>query len=123
VQLTRENTGTNLIRAWENGRVRVDDRWIDGHVIVAPERIVTRWPVSEPAALTLEDLAPAVDLQPDIILLGTGVVMLLPDVDLMGELAAHGIGLEIMGTAAACRTYNVLAQEHRRVVAALFNDG
>ena len=54
-------------------------------------------------------------------LLGTGGAMLLPDVDLMALLAKRGIGLEIMSTAAACRTFNVLVHEQRRVVAALFN--
>jgi len=121
MQLTRESTAVNLIRAWEPGRVRVADRWIDGHVIVTPDRIIEDWRVTQPAGLTLSELAPAVELTPEIILLGTGPAALLPDVDLMGELAAHAIGLEIMSTAAACRTFNVLAQEQRRVVAALFN--
>ena len=47
--------------------------------------------------------------------------MVLPDVDLMAALAARAIGLEIMSTPAACRTFNVLVHERRRVVAALLN--
>jgi uncharacterized protein len=54
-------------------------------------------------------------------LLGTGSEMLLPDVDLMAKLGARSIGLEIMSTPAACRTFNVLLHEQRRVIAALFN--
>ena len=122
LQLTRETAGPNLIRAFEAGRIRVGDRWIEGHMIVAPDRIITEWSVSAPAVLTLADLAPAVELDPEIILLGTGAALLFPDGDLMGELAERAIGLEIMSTAAACRTFNVLAQERRRVVAALFNE-
>ena len=51
-------------------------------------------------------------------LLGTGATLVWPDEDLMAALAARGVGLEIMSTAAACRTYNVLVHERRRVVAA-----
>lgn len=121
MQLTRDTPASNLIRAWEPGRLRIADRWIAGHVIVGSERIVEGWAVASPAALTLADLAPALELVPTIVLLGTGTDRLLPDVELMAELGARGIGLEIMTTAAACRTFNVLLQEERRVVAALFN--
>jgi uncharacterized protein len=101
--------------------VRIADRWLAGHVIVAPDRVIDTWQVSEPARLKLGDLQPAIDLQPEIILLGTGSQLLLPDVELMSALADFSIGLEIMNTPAACRTFNVLVHEHRRVVAALFN--
>jgi uncharacterized protein len=121
MQLTRETTPAHLIRAWEPGRVRVLDRWVTGHVIVAPDRLIENWPVTSPEALRQEDLRDAIALQPEIILLGTGAEMLLPDVDLMAALAAERVGLEIMSTPAACRTFNVLVHEQRRVVAALFN--
>lgn len=121
MQFTRETSEAHLIRAWEAGRVRIADRWLTGHVIVAPDRVIDTWQVSEPAHLKLGDLQPAIDLQPEIILLGTGSQLLLPDVELMSALADLSIGLEIMNTPAACRTFNVLVHEHRRVVAALFN--
>ncbi len=121
VQLTRDVSTANLIRAWESGRVRVADRWLEGHVIVAPDRIIETWDVESPATLGAADLAPAVELAPEIILLGTGNQVTLPDLDLMAALAERAIGLEIMSTPAACRTFNVLVNEQRRVVAALFN--
>jgi uncharacterized protein len=121
VQVTRETTEANLIRAWEPGRVRIGERWLAGHVIVSPERVIETWDVSEPSELVVADLQPAIDLAPTIVLLGTGSGVMLPDTALMDALAERAIGLEIMGTPAACRTYNVLVHEHRRVVAALFN--
>jgi uncharacterized protein len=121
VQLTRDNTTTNFIRAYERGRLRVADRWLQGHIIVAPDRIIETWQVASPGALEVADLEPAVALQPEIILLGTGDALAVPDLDLMAALAERAIGLEIMSTPAACRTFNVLASEQRRVVAALFN--
>ena len=55
-------------------------------------------------------------LNPDVIIVGTGASLILPKIDLMTEIAVHGIGLEIMDTPAACRTYNVLVYEQRAVV-------
>jgi uncharacterized protein len=121
VQLTRETAPANLIRAYEPGRIRVADRWLPGHLIVAPDRIIENWDVAAPGGLTLADLEPALALQPQIVLLGTGTALEWPEADLMAELAARSIGLEIMSTPAACRTFNVLVHEQRRVVAALLN--
>lgn len=121
LQLTRDTSDANLIHAWERGRIRVAERWIEGPLIVAADRIIT-WEVGAPDELAAADLAPAIELEPEVILVGTGAEVLLPDVGLMAELAERGIGLEIMSTPAACRTYNVLVNERRRVVAALFND-
>jgi uncharacterized protein len=121
VQLTRESSAANLIRAWEAGRVLIGERWLSGNFIVSAEKILDDWSAADPLALSLDDLALAIELQPEIILIGTGSVIVLPDVDLMAALAERAIGLEIMTTPAACRTYNVLVHEQRRVVAALFN--
>ena len=121
MQLTRDTTPAHFIRAWEPGRVRVLERWVTGHVIVAPDRLIEHWPVTSPQTLRVDDLRDALALEPEIILLGTGEEILLPDVDLMASLAAERVGLEIMSTPAACRTFNVLVHEQRRVVAALFN--
>jgi uncharacterized protein len=121
MQLTRDNSAIHFIRAWEPGRLRVADRWITGNVLVGNDRIVEGWTTVAPHRLTIAELEPALALQPTIIVLGTGAEHLLPDVELMAEVAARSVGLEIMSTPAACRTFNVLLQEQRRVVAALFN--
>jgi uncharacterized protein len=121
LQITRENTAANLIRAYEPGRVRIGERWLTGNVIVAPDQLIESWTVGSLASLSLADLEPALALGPEIVLLGTGTDLVLPDVDLMAALAARAIGLEIMSTPAACRTFNVLVHERRRVVAALLN--
>lgn len=122
MQLTRDNTAVNLIRAWEPGRVRVADRWLEGNVIIGGADIILEWTSVEPGRLTIAELEPALALQPTILVLGTGTQQLLPDVELMAAVAERAVGLEIMNTPAACRTFNVLLQEQRRVVAALFNN-
>lgn len=121
MQLTRDHNALHFIRAWEPGRLRVADRWLTGNVIIGTSEIITDWTDAEPDRLSVAELEPALALQPAIIVLGTGTERLLPDVDLMAALAARSVGLEIMNTRAACRTFNVLLQEQRRVVAALFN--
>jgi uncharacterized protein len=121
MQLTRDQAASHIIRAWEPGRLRIGERWLTGHVIVGAERIIENWAVTSPAALTVDDLAPALELAPTIVIVGTGNERLLPDIEIMAALGARAIGVEIMTTPAACRTFNVLLQEERRVVAALFN--
>ena len=119
--LTRDGSAVNFIRSWEPGRVRIADRWVTGNVLVGNDAIIEGWTTNAAARLTIADLEPALALQPTIIVLGTGVERLLPDVELMAAVAARSVGLEFMNTPAACRTFNVLLQEKRRVVAALFN--
>ena len=121
MQLTRDSSAVNFIRAWEPGRVRIAERWITGNVIVGTDQIIEAWTSARPHALSISDLEPALALEPTIIVLGTGTERLLPDVELMADVAARSVGLEIMSTPAACRTFNVLLGEQRRVVAALFN--
>jgi uncharacterized protein len=121
MQLSRDSSAANFIRAWEPGRVRIADRWIAGNVLVGNDAIIESWTTTVAGRLTIADLEPALAQTPTIIVLGMGVERLLPDVDLMAAAAARSVGLEIMTTPAACRTFNVLLQEQRRVVAALFN--
>jgi uncharacterized protein len=119
MQLTRDTSAVNFIRAWEPGRLRIADRWITGNVIVGSDRLIEGWAAALP--LTIADLEPALALEPTIVVLGTGAQQSLPDVELMAALAERSVGLEMMSTPAACRTFNVLLQEGRPVVAALFN--
>jgi uncharacterized protein len=121
VQFTREHSDANIIHSWEPGRIRVRERWMAGHVIISRDELIHDWPVTVPEELTVAELEPAIAMAPQIILLGTGMGDFMPDLELMSELAQRAIGLEVMSTPAACRTYNVLVHEHREVVAALFN--
>lgn len=119
--ITREDSNANLIRACERGRVRVNEDWLTGNLIVTADAIVSDWRVAGPP-LSVDDLEPALALGPELVILGMGHAPGPPDVDLMAALAARSIGLECMATAAACRTYNVLVHEGRRVAAALIVD-
>lgn len=121
MEVSREQSEPNVVRAYEPGRIRIGGTWYDGHVIVSRDRIIDHWSVDGSQRVTLEQLEPAIELGPEIILLGTGPERAMPDVELMNALARRAVGLEIMNTPAACRTFNVLLNEQRRVVAALIN--
>lgn len=121
MQLTRDIAAAHLIHSYEPGRIRIGERWLQGHLIVAQEHLIENWRVPAPVDVGLADLQPVLALEPEIVLLGTGTTLVWPEEDLMGALAERRIGLEIMSTPAACRTFNVLVQERRRVVAALLN--
>ena len=120
MKFSREITEANLVGAWETGGIRVGEEWIRSHLILSAEELLRDWAVSDPEGLELGDLEPAMALRPEIVIIGTGTALSRPRADLAAQLAARGVGLEIMDTPAACRTYNVLIHERRAVVAALF---
>lgn len=122
VQINREQSASNLIRAWEPGRIRIGEQWLTGNLIVTAETIVSDWLPASRNQITLNDLAPALEFEPELVIVGAGLTNRSPDIDLMSELAALSIGLEYMQTPAACRTYNVLIHEGRRVAAALIQE-
>lgn len=111
--------GENLITAFEPGRVQVNRMSHTGSIVVQRDRIITDWP---PQAF--DDLEPAhfaalAALGAGIVLLGTGSTLRFPKPALTRALIEAQIGLEVMDSAAACRTYNILAGEGRAVAAAL----
>jgi len=108
--------------------------WIDGYgagyvaiagtrytssLILSPNRIELDWPPDRIDDVTRDHLVSLVEFEPEIALLGTGSRQRFLPADLLEPLASRGTSLEVMTTAAACRTYNILASEGRIVAAAL----
>lgn len=110
----------NLIHSFANGEVRVGSATFRDPVIVSIERVIANWSPPPVEQLALADLQPALELEPEVILLGTGASQRQPGIALTTAVLRLGVGIEVMSTAAACRTFNVLASEYRRVAAALF---
>jgi len=90
--------------------------------IISPQRLVEDWLPENLQELTSAHLQQVADLTPELVILGTGRTLQFPTPALTESLLMKGIGVEIMDTAAACRTYNVLMHEGRHVVAALILD-
>lgn len=87
--------------------------------ILSPEQLIANWPPQSPADLQTVHFDPVLSLEPEIILLGSGPRLEFPDPAITQHVYQLRIGLDVMDTTAACRTYNILAAEGRRVVAAL----
>jgi uncharacterized protein len=90
------------------------------NLLVTPEQITTGWATGGFDTLTESDFAALAALEPEVALLGTGATLRFPHPRLTRALVDAGIGLEVMDTPAACRTFNILAAEGRKVAAALF---
>lgn len=112
----------NVIRAYTAAGFRIGSRDCTGSVIVCAHALIEHWRPREMSELAVEDLAPALALQPEVLLIGTGARQIFPAPALLAELYRSKVGFEIMNTGAACRTYNVMLAEGRAVVAALMPD-
>lgn len=112
-------TDINLVRSYAPGEVRIGDALLRTPVLVSATAIVTDWPVHSIAALDEELLAPLLALEPQVVIIGMPAPVSWPPAAVRAHLGRHRVGLEVMEFGAACRTFNVLAQEDRRVVLAL----
>ncbi len=114
--------GLNVFTAYGDDYVAVNHEKHLKNLIVLPETIIPAWSTATVETLTSEDMQKLLELGTEIILLGTGNRLRFPAGPLMRPFAPAGIGLEIMDLRAACRTYNILAAEGRKVAAALLFD-
>ena len=113
------HAGEYRITSYGDNYVVVNDRRFDSSVIVTRERMIEEWDARGFDALTPRHFELLRELAPEIVLLGTGKTLRFPAPALSQALMNAGIGMEVMDTRAACRTYNILTSEGRRVAAAL----
>ena len=121
MKLTLESSSrVNLVRAYSRTALRIGEESVHSSCIVCADRLVTDWPPARFESLSPEHLSAIFALQPEVVLLGTGERQRFPPASIRAAFAERGVGLEVMDLGAACRTYNILVQEERRAVAALF---
>ena len=113
-------TAANLIRGYAPGEIRIGERTVHTSCIVTASELVTQWGPEAFADFSTAHLETLIALAPELVILGTGMTQQFAPLPIRQALAARGIGLEAMQLGAACRTFNVLVQEERRVAAALF---
>ena len=111
--------GQNTFTGYGEGYVEVNGTRHRESLLVSGERIITDWPAAAIDALSADHIAAIVELAPEIVLIGTGATFRFPEPALLAPLQRAGIGVEVMDTQAACRTYNILLAEGRNVAAAL----
>jgi uncharacterized protein len=120
VKFSLEAAGiSHIIRGYGKGEIRVDQKVLTRSLLLGPGVLVEDWPPQSLGELSAEHLEQIVALDPEILVLGVGNRQAFPPPSVMAPLYRRRIGVEVMTTDAACRTYNVLRAEDRRVVAAL----
>ena len=112
------NTGLQLFSGYGTGYVAINNVRYEKCVVLTPQA-VRPWAVGSFESLTAADFGFIVELKPEIVIFGTGTHQRFPQPELARVLAASGAGVEVMDSRAACRTYNILASEARKVVAAI----
>lgn len=112
--------GRPLVQGYGDGAFRVSGRRYQGSVLLLPDR-TEAWSAVDMAGVTLKALQPLIEFEPaiELLIIGCGASLTPAPVTLREVFRSKGIGVETMDTGAACRTYNVLAAEDRRVGAAL----
>jgi uncharacterized protein len=124
MELTLERPGDHLfVRSVSAEGILIADTLYPGPLVISANELITAWPVGHPRDLTAASLETVFKLDPEIVLVGTGAEQVFPAPELLMCFYRRQVGVEFMNTRAACRTFNVLVSEHRRVVAALMPPG
>ncbi len=112
-------SGVNVIRSYGNGELRVNEHVYRGAVILSAATVIADANAHNLDALIAMDVSRTLALDPELVLLGTGARQIFPAPSFGAQFLRAGIGFEVMDTGAACRTFNVLVGEQRRVAAIL----
>lgn len=112
------NPAKYQINGYTPNSVTVNGQIYSQSILVMPQYF-SPWDLNNIAKLSQQNLLDLATLKPEIILLGTGTELVFPDSAITQILFAQRIGIEIMTTAAACRTYAALTSEGRNILAAL----
>jgi uncharacterized protein len=117
------STRNRLITHYDAESITLDEQQYRHSIIVSDEHSPQRWEAGLSfTTLTTAALEPLLALKPEIILLGTGSRQYFMPPQLMHHILSAGIGCEVMSTAAACRTFNIIVGEGRHVAAGLIID-
>ncbi len=123
MKFSEDNFGEGfVITAYDSGSVRIAGNDYDSSLIICADRLIENWPLARIDDLCEKHFDAIIELEPELVLLGTGNRLVFPPVQVYASLIQRNIGIEIMNTPAACRTYNVLMAERRKVTAGLIID-
>ena len=122
LKFTRDSVTGNTVRNIERGAVTVGDRTYRENFGLLTDAIVENWPDRPLSELTEQYLRPILDASPEMLIIGTGWSHSFAPRELVFALARRGIGLEVMDTPAACRTFNILIGEDRLPGAVFYLD-
>ena len=113
------HSGTNTITGYGDGYVEINQTPYKHSVLLSSDGAILKWSAKSFGDLDASHFSQMVDLKPELILIGTGSRQQFPKPVLLKSLISAKIGFEIMDSQAACRTYNILVGEGRKVLLAL----
>jgi uncharacterized protein len=116
---TNTAAGLNTITAYGEGYVSVNGRRLEQSFLLTSTDLIENWDISVVTSLTTEALDKIGTFNCDIVVLGTGKAQVFPPREVLRSLQERRIGVEIMDSFAACRTYNILVMEGRSVALAV----
>jgi len=119
MKFSLEPSHPNSIQSYTSGQITVAGKVYTRSLVINPFSSPADWSPQDFESLTAEHISDLLTLDPEIVILGTGTTLRFPDASISCSLFERQVGIEVMDTASACRTYNVLLNEDRRVVAAL----
>jgi uncharacterized protein len=120
---SQDNQQYQTVTGYDQSGVEINAKRYDYSVLVMPETPPRPWPVTRFEDLTEEHFAAIEQDQPDVVILGTGERQRFIHPKLIKALSARRVGVESMDSHAACRTYNILMGEGRKVTLALIIEG
>jgi len=122
MKLTLENysPGKHRIKSYTAGSLVIGEKIFSSSLILSPAAIIDDKLPDNISHLSLDDLDQILALDPEVVILGTGTSLSFPDLAISAFFTSRRIGFEVMDTGAACRAYNILMADDRRVVAILF---
>ena len=113
------NSGTQIINGYNETSITINEKTFSQSIIVTNYQLIPDWPVKNISDFCNQSLQPVLELQPEVIIIGTGSQLQFPRPESYSIAINQGIGIEFMNTGAACRTYNILLSENRKVAAAI----
>ncbi len=119
MKVSRDQVSPLTVRKVTRGELVIGNSTVHQHVLLTADQEIRRWTGGDVSHLRESDFASVIESHPEIIVLGTGWQAAFAPRELTFALARRGIGFETMDTPAACRTFNILLNEGRRVAAVL----
>ena len=119
MKLHLDNAGEFKITAYAPGSIVINDRPYNGSLVIQVSEPPGPWNIQDITELDQSATQELLSLKPEVLLIGTGTRQKFPPLEHLRWLYSAEIGFEIMDTAAACRTFNIIAGEGRRVLAAV----
>lgn len=120
LKFTADPIAANNVRKIERDSLQVGEKLYTGNIGLLADSVIEAWPDRPVPALDIDYLSPILQHLPELVILGSGWSHTFAPRELTFALARRGIGLEVMDTPAACRTFNILISEGRLPAAILY---